>query len=155
MNTAWERSGHALARMIVLAAVFALVPCSAARGQENPEQLKKAYDDALMQLRAAQERKNQLAAENDKLKQQIEALRGELAVAKAGVEEMKRVEAGYAEKTFTLRSHYVAWQQFMKVNPELTDRWRQFLGNNFLTASRPAPQDVLDRDWPLGLDASQ
>ncbi|HQY88457.1 MAG TPA: hypothetical protein PK402_07350, partial [Tepidisphaeraceae bacterium] len=40
----------------------------------TPEQLQVQYDEALKQLQAAQDRKNELANENEQLKRQIETL---------------------------------------------------------------------------------
>src|SRR5215203_3502348 len=86
-------------------------PAAPARGQDA-EQWKKMYEGVIEQLKAAQERKNQLAAENEKLVQQLEAIKKELAAAKVRVDELSRTDAGHAEKTYFLRAHYMAWQAF-------------------------------------------
>ena len=133
-----------------LAALVGLAACPA-RAQENPnpEQMRKMYDDALQRLKEAQERKNQLAHENEKLGQQVEAMKKELGTAQARLEELKRADAEHAEKTFFLRSHYMAWQQFARANPETSARWRAFIESDLLV--NPLESGLLaDRDWPTG-----
>ena len=49
-----------------------------AQDNPNPEQMKKAYEAAQEQLKAAQERKNQLAAENETLKANVAELQKQL-----------------------------------------------------------------------------
>jgi type II secretory pathway pseudopilin PulG len=139
--------------VVALLGVAALVSSpGAARGQETPEQMKKAYETAQEQLKAAQERKNQLAAENEALKANIADLQKQLASANARMEDMKRVDAEHAEKSFFLRSHYMAWQSFVKTYPEVLGRWKSFLGNEFITAPTTAPSsDVVDREWPMSV----
>lgn len=115
--------------------------------QDNPEQMKKMYDDALQQLKASQERKNQLAAENEKLKQQIEALNKELGAVKGEVQVLRQTDAGHAERSFYLRSHYMAWQAFTKAHPDTALRWRLFVDGSYL-AVPGGMAGLIDRDWP-------
>src|SRR3954453_5674667 len=112
------------AAVFVLAAGLAL-PAVPARAQDAG-QWKKSYEGGIEKLKAAQERKNQLATENEKLVQQLDAAKKELAAAKARVEELSRTDADHAEKTFFLRSHYMAWQQFVGHDLDLQARWRRF-----------------------------
>ena len=137
--------------VVVLAGLAGGSAAGPARAQENPnpEQMRKMYDDALQQLKAAQERKNQLAAENEKLGQQLEAARKDLAAAHGRLEELKRTDAEHAEKTFFLRSHYLAWQQFARAYPDTAGRWRTFLESDSLVNPRE-PSSLFDRDWPTG-----
>jgi hypothetical protein len=107
------------------------------------------YEDALNQLKAAQERKNQLAADNEKLAQLLEAKKQEIAAMGLRVEELKRADADHAEKTFFLRVHYMAWQQFMGRNPEIAAKWRQFLEGAAL-GGPDDPKELLNRKWLLG-----
>lgn len=134
---------------ICLAAVAVGLSGQLARGQDNPnpEQIKKMYDDALLQLKAAQERKNQLAAENEKLKQQIDAMTKEMSAAKSELGELRKVDAAHAERTFFLRSHYMAWQTFAKIHPETADRWQLFLESAYLLSPKERVS-LIDRDWP-------
>jgi hypothetical protein len=129
--------------------VMLLLFGSIAFGQDSPQpdQLKKMYDDVLGQLRQAQDRKNELAAENDKLNAKVTDLQKQLDAAKATIEEGNREAAGFAEKTFFLRSYYATWQEFIHHYPKLEARWKIFLAGGTLT---PAPlPEYIDRDWPL------
>jgi hypothetical protein len=132
------------------AAIGAAVP-AAARAQENPspDQMKKMYDEVVVQLKAAQERKNHLAAENEKLGQQVEAMRKDAAATAARLDELRRSDAEHAEKSFFLRAHYVAWQQFVRQSPETEARWRAFLGDDYLAAAGRVAAEVPDRAWPI------
>ena len=134
--------------LLIAVALFA----TTARGDDlKPEELKKAYDDALVQLKAAQERKNQLAAENEKLTAQLAELQKQIAQMTERMEEMKRTDAEHAEKTFFLRSHYAAWQEFIRGYPELYERWRVYLGNDLLWTPRLLPEGI-HLDLPLEED---
>jgi chromosome segregation ATPase len=140
--------------VVALVSVAALVSSpGAARGQEspNPEQMKKAYEAAQEQLKAAQERKNQLAAENETLKASVAELQKQLASAQARMEDMKRVDAEHAEKSFFLRSHYMAWRNFVETYPEVLSRWKSFLGNEFITEPDEVPTEIVDPQWPMSV----
>jgi chromosome segregation ATPase len=135
--------------LIVIALMAALLaPAGAARvsAQENPDQLHRMYDDALKELKAAQERKNQLAEENDKLKSTVEDLKKQLAAANAQVGDLKRDQAEQADRTFYLRSHYAAWEAFLRQYPELMGRWKAFMEADFMTPRRDMP--LIDGQWP-------
>ncbi|MCS7034263.1 MAG: hypothetical protein NZ561_09745 [Phycisphaerae bacterium] len=99
-----------------------LLICSVAAAQEpgNPEELRKLYHDALAQLKAAQDRKNELAAENERLSARVSELEQQLA--RCSAESMD-----FAERTWFLRSHYAAWQQFIQRYPRLKLQWEAFL----------------------------
>ena len=141
-----------VALVVIFAASLSVSPARAvAQENPNPEQLKKAYDDALVQLKAAQERKNQLAAENEKLTATVAGLQKELAAANSRMEDMKRADAEHAEKSFFLRSHYMAWQNFVKTYPEVLTRWKTFLGNEFVTAPAEVPAEIVDPQWPMSV----
>jgi chromosome segregation ATPase len=137
-----------------LVAVFfmaglALLPVRSALAQDElkPDQLKKMYDDALVQLRQAQDRKNELAAENDRLNAKVADMQKQLDAAKARVDEVNRQAASYADKTFFLRSHYAAWRRFIQRYPKLEAEWRVYLEGGS-TEATPS-QDMIDSDWPL------
>src|SRR4051812_18256967 len=86
----------------------------------NPEELNRKYQDALAQLKSAQDRKNELAAENEKLNARVGDLEKQL-------EEAKRTAATFAEQTFRLRSHYAAWHAFLRRYPVLLEKWKLFI----------------------------
>lgn len=128
------------------AVVVVLILAGVCHGQEgpNPDQLKKMYDDALAQLKAAQDRKNELAAENEKLHGQIAELQKQQTVMGAQLESLQRDASTQASKTFFLRSYYAAWQRFIERYPELKVRWEAFLEADVLSApwSVPMPEDA-------------
>src|SRR5439155_3651678 len=72
-------------RALCWAVVFLLVSAPVGLGQDvsRPEELKKMYDEALVQLKSAQDRKSQLAKENERLSAQVEELKKDLAAAQA------------------------------------------------------------------------
>lgn len=110
----------------------------------SPEQLQKAYDDALVQLKEAQNAKNDLAKENDKLTKQIDDLKKQLGVASARISGLERQASENDEKTFHLRSIYAAWKSYMKLHPDLLVSWRLYLGADALASPDPAlEQDSL------------
>ena len=117
----------AVAVLLALSAGLAL-----AQDAANPEQLKKLYDDALAQLKAAQDRKNELATQNEQLNTKVQELQKQLDQVRGEVLELKRHDAESAEKSFFLRSHYAAWQSFVENYPELKARWKRFLAAQWL-----------------------
>jgi predicted nuclease with TOPRIM domain len=119
-----------------------------AQDANNPEQLKKLYNDALTQLKAAQDRKNELATQNEQLTAKVGELQKQLDQARSEMLELKRQDADNAEKSFYLRSHHAAWQTFVERYPELKMRWKQFLEKDVLAANNELPE-LLDPTWPL------
>jgi predicted nuclease with TOPRIM domain len=118
--------------------VFALlVSCSLGFAQDtnNPDELKKSLADALNQLKAAQDRKNELATENEKLKAKI-------AEQQKEVDESRRIAAECSQKTWFLRSHYAAWENFLKRYPKLKAQWDVFLESNPLSQPSTMPTFV-------------
>jgi outer membrane murein-binding lipoprotein Lpp len=117
-----------------------------ASGQDSPQpdQLKKMYDEVLGQLRQAQDRKNELAAENDKLNARVADLQKQLDTAKLKIDEANRAAAEFAERTFFLRSYYATWQEFIHHYPKLEARWQVYLEGGVAS-----PWPLMDKDWPL------
>jgi septal ring factor EnvC (AmiA/AmiB activator) len=132
-----------------MAMVLLLMPAVISRGDEpvKPEQLKKAYDDALVQLKAAQDRKAELAKENDALSAKVEELKKQLAESQAQVESLKHDVSDSEEKTFYLRSYHAAWQSFMRRYPEVMARWKLYLGDSMMCVPREMP-DMVKQDSP-------
>jgi septal ring factor EnvC (AmiA/AmiB activator) len=114
----------------------------------NPEQLKKAYDDALVQLKAAQDRKAELAKENEALAAKVEELKKAVVTTQTQVDDLKREMADNDERTFYLRSYQAAWQSFIRRYPEVMARWKLYLGDSLLSVPQEIP-DVINPDWPL------
>ena len=126
-----------------------------ASGQDSPQpdQLKKMYDGVLGELRQAQDRKNELAAENDKLNAKVAELQKQLDAAKLKIDEGTREAAGFAERTFYLRSYYANWQEFVHRYPKLEARWQVYLEGNVLAPNKLP--DLLDTEWPFGTNAER
>jgi septal ring factor EnvC (AmiA/AmiB activator) len=133
---------------LTLAAAPPTRPARAAIDDEpKPEQLKQMYQDTLDQLKKSQERKTQLAAENEQLKARIADLEKQLQSLQVHSADLQKQADGYAEKTFFLRSHYAAWQEFLRRYPRLQIRWKLFLEDDALTPSQNTPP-FIDPDWP-------
>jgi molecular chaperone GrpE (heat shock protein) len=146
-------------RMCVRVVICLCLLGSAASAEEkpNPDQLKKAYDDALVQLKAAQNSKNDLARENEKLARQTDDLKKQIAAAQEQIENLKRQVSDNDEKTFYLRSYQAAWKKFLKAHPNLLAEWRSFLGEDALAIPQGV-QPPIDSDLPQvrsDLDADQ
>jgi septal ring factor EnvC (AmiA/AmiB activator) len=112
----------------------------------KPEQLKKAYDDALVQLKATQDRKAELAKENEALGAKVEELKKQLAVSQGQIESMKREIADNDDRTFMLRSYHAAWQRFIRLYPEIMTRWNLYLGDSVLSGPKDTT-DFFNPDW--------
>lgn len=98
----------------------------------NVEELRRMHQEAVTQLKAAQDRKNELAVENEKLTARIAELETELA--------QKNIQiAGFAERTWFLRMHYATWNRFIERYPELKARWQAFLAAGVLDLPSDLP----------------
>ena len=115
--------------------------------EPKPDQLRKMYDGTLVQLKQAQDRKNELAAENEKLNAKLVDLQKQLDAMKARDDELNRQAAGYAEKTFVMRSQYAAWQEFIHRYPKLEQAWKMYLSGDTLPPGELSA--YIDKDWPL------
>lgn len=113
----------------------------------KPEQLKKAYDDALVQLKAAQDRKAELAKENEALAAKVEELKKQVANSQTQIDSMKKQIADNDDRTFYLRSYQAAWQAFIRRYPEVMARWKLYLSDSLLSVPQELP-DLLNPDWP-------
>jgi hypothetical protein len=111
-------------------------PVAAQDQSNNPEELNRKYQDALAQLKSAQDRKNELAAENEKLKASVADLEKQL-------NEANRQAATFAEQTFRLRSHYAAWHAFLRRYPVLLEKWKLFIESDPLAVPSELP-DMVD-----------
>ena len=100
--------------------------------------------DLRNQLKAAQDRKNELATENSKLKQQVAAVETKAA------DQAEKLTASES-RSYYLRQHYAAWQQFLDDNPALRQAWITY----FFVEDNPNDRaaDLLgDRQWPFLID---
>lgn len=115
---------------------------SVALGQDelSSEQLRRMYDDAVAQLRTAQDRRNELAKENQKLRDRIAELE----------KQVKKAESDrnlIADKTFQARAEREAFLSFLAINPSIRLQWQIFMEKSLLAV--PGSADPLGTDWPL------
>jgi chromosome segregation ATPase len=104
---------------LVLALTFS-ARLASAQEQPSAEEIKRLGE----QLKAAQDRINKLADENEKL------------VAR-NAELQKQVDSSnavFAEKTYHLRATQAAWETFLRRYPTLAGRWQAFLRSSLLDA---------------------
>ncbi|CAN5399567.1 hypothetical protein BH09PLA1_BH09PLA1_34870 [soil metagenome] len=106
-----------------------------AQDQNNPDVLRKELAETMSQLKAAQDRKNELANEYEKLKAQVATMQKQL-------DDATRTVAENAEQTYQIRSEMAAWNAFVDRDPRLRARWELFL-----EASIP---ELTLEDWMLG-----
>ncbi len=132
------------------AAAALLLSATLAFGQDalKPEQLKKMYDDALAQLKAAQDRKTELAQQNEKLTAQMAEQTKELDRLRAEMVDLKRRDAESAERTFFIRSQNAAWQRFLESQPETKAKWEVYLDNALVNPHAGIPE-IVDPEWPM------
>lgn len=138
-------------RFVILCLLGLWIGTASAEDKPNPDQLKRAYDDALVQLKTAQNSKNELARENEKLAKQVDDLKKQLAGARSQIEHLTRQISDNDRKTFQLRACQSAWQNFLRAYPELLARWNAFLADDALT--QPEEQSTgLEFTVPLFTD---
>jgi len=119
-----------------------LVSTGVGRAQEaKPEDLSKMYQETLEQLKDAQNRKTQLAAENADLQKKLAAANAELA-------QLRQDAAHYDQNTYLLRTQFSAWTRFMELNRPIKMAWDMYLHG----ADSLGPRfwfEPDDPDWPL------
>ena len=113
-----RRFGVILVAMMV--ALSTTRPVSIAQDQNSSEVLRKELADAMAQLKAAQDRKNELANEYEKLKAQLAAMQVQLDAANRSVAEN-------ADRNYAMRAQLAAWRAFVDRDPRLRARWELFL----------------------------
>jgi chromosome segregation ATPase len=127
-----------------------MVAATAMAQDVKPDELKKMLNDTKAQLKAAQDRKAELAAENDKLAAHVTELEKQLQAQNAQLDDLKRQSAGFAQRTFFLRSQYSAWKQFLTASPAIRTQWEFFMRSvEAIGAEQPAI--FMDPQWPLSV----
>jgi len=119
----------------------ALPGVARADDEVKPEEWQKMYKDTLVQLKAAQDRKAELAARVADLEKQLQS-------ANSQNDQLKRQSADYADKTYFLRSYYAAWLQFLSTRPSMRLEWDMFL-NTAVPVTPDGAAPFIDADWPL------
>ena len=128
-------------RVVLVALALSMLPgLSLAQEGLSNEQLKRMYDDAVVQLKSAQDRRNDLARENEKLKGHIAQLEHELAAKQSALDTI-------ADRTFQARSEWAAFTDFLASEPSIRVQWQLFLEHNLFP--EPNLSDFIDCDWPL------
>lgn len=146
-----------------------LVAVATAWGQDvGLAELRRMYDDVVAQLKLAQERKLELAAENerllaerDRLREDRDALAAErerlvaenrslqrrLELAEARVAAAESEAAALAERTWQVRSMWAAWGSFLGAHPDVRREWHRFV--QWATVDGDTLTWWYDRGWPL------
>jgi len=117
----------------------------------KPEQLKKMYDDALAQLKSAQDRKAELARENEVLGAKLQEVQKQLAATQEQVQSLKREIAQSSDRSYVLLSYQNAWKNFLRHHPDWLLQWKLFLSRSVFNFPAEFP-DSLSYDWSYGWD---
>jgi hypothetical protein len=139
-----ERCAHLRGISMRLIWIFALIASLAgvasAQDEIKPDELKKLYNDTLVQLKAAQDRKAELATRVEQQEKQLQS-------ADAQIADLQRQLADSADRTYFLRIYYNAWTQFIAAEPAIGKEWEVYLST---ALPAPTPQSPFyDPDWPL------
>jgi septal ring factor EnvC (AmiA/AmiB activator) len=124
--------------LLILFALTLTCSVCVADDPPKPEVLQQMYKDTVAQLKDAQDRKNELAGQNDKLLDQVKDLQKTLADRQAEIDALNRDRAELARRTLTLRAWNAAWQLFIQNDLELRSRWNVFLEQTLAPDSSPA-----------------
>lgn len=128
-------------RLMIWVAV--LVSASLCWAQEpSYAELKKSYDDTLKQLEMAQQRKNELARENEELrplKKQYEQLAAWKKEAQRRLEDLENQSRAWATRTYLLRMEQAAWREFVAKDSKLKAKWDAFLNTAILDIPQALP----------------
>ncbi|HTW93700.1 MAG TPA: hypothetical protein VMD30_02830 [Tepidisphaeraceae bacterium] len=110
---------------VILCVLFPALAC--AQDTHSPQEWQKLYADASNQLRAAQDRKAQLSAENATLAAQVRQLQSKLQQASVQIKTLRLQVDSFDQRTYFLTTDYLYWQGFLAKNPVTRVRWRLFL----------------------------
>jgi phage I-like protein len=99
----------------IAAIALLLLSSRVALGQDgpNPEQLKRMYNDALVQLRSAQDRKNELANENEALRSKLAEMTKAIETNHAQIEQLKANWAKLVERDNARHARTTMWKNFV------------------------------------------
>src|SRR5450432_2668136 len=130
--------------VLVAAIIFATTAASFAQEQGNVDELNRKYQDSLAQLKAAQDRKNELATENEKLNARLTEMQKQM-------DDSHRQAATFAMQSFQLRSEHAAWLAFLKRYPKLSQQWQLFIESDPLAQPTTLPA-YADPKTPLAAE---
>lgn len=126
-------------------------PAAVAQEGPSPSDMRRMYDEVVNQLRNAQDRKNELASENDKLTKRLADAERRLKQLEGRNAELERDASDFAFKTYQHRATSAAMRDFVSRNPDVRDRWERFLRND---AGADSPAAWFDRAWPFRGEAT-
>jgi septal ring factor EnvC (AmiA/AmiB activator) len=135
------------------AAVLAcsLVSTAPAQDVRQSNDWKKMYEDASTQLRAAQNRKSELATDNAKLTARVAELQTQLQSAQLAAENLRRQVDADQEQTRMLQAFYAGWDSFTRRRPVILDQWRAYWGQDIPGLPDNSLSLLSDPQWPLTL----
>jgi hypothetical protein len=136
------------AAMWSAALVLGLAAAAIAQDVRQPEDWKKMYEDASAQLRAAQDRKSELAADNAKLTAQVADLQRRLQTADLDAELLRRQADGLARQLMLLNSFYSGWGPFSDAAWDPGASWQAQAGRS-ISGLRDEATPQNDPRWPL------
>lgn len=127
-----------------------LVPGGAllAQDEPKPEELRKLYHDTLGQLKDAQDRKAELAGQNQKLTAHVAELEKQLQAQGKQLQELRQEKESFLERTFFLRAYYAACEQLFASDTAIHARWDAFLAQQ-PSGSSDGLSQLIDPEWPL------
>jgi hypothetical protein len=133
----------------IFVGVTVLMLAGIVRGQDvKPDDLKKLLVETRAELKTAQDRKAELAMENEKLSSQVSDLAKANKAQAAQLDDLKRKAAAFADRTLFLSNQYAAWTQFINLNPTVKMQWSIFEDTIAAGASGQSPL-FMDTNWPL------
>jgi hypothetical protein len=123
-------------RPLVWAAIMACTLASTAMAQtaRPPSDWEKMYNDVSAQLRAAQDRKSELAADNARLTTRVAQL--------------QRQTDALTDRTLFLQAFYTGWASFMARNSFIWDQWGSFWSQSY-PGLPDNSQLLFDPQWPI------
>ena len=123
--------------------LLALTSNSSAQNSPNAEQLQAMLLDAQNQLKDAQNRKNELATQNQDLQKK-------LADTDAERQQLKDRVVTLENSGYYFRLHYTAWQEFIDQNPSLRVVWFSYFTSGELMER--VTTIIGDGTWPFNVD---
>ena len=122
-----------LPRLLRAVAMLPLILTAApASAQPNDlEGLRRAYDDTLAQLRSAQDRKNELAIENEKLRAEISALQTQLTTQQQKAATLQSQLDVLLDRSYSARATQAAFSAFLRANPDARKLWELHFAASF------------------------
>lgn len=128
MNTHLPPTGRLLWGVLALACTFAAPPLYA---QNSDSELRRAYDDTLAKLSSAQDRKNELAIENEKLRAELDTLKSQLVAERQKAATIQSQLDVLLERSYASRATQAAFSTFLRNNPQARKLWELHFAATF------------------------